>query len=69
MLLFFLSNEIAFFYSGFLVPVQARKEKSLDREQAGQLDELEKAIEGKQFVAHANSILETEEVVEKVKNS
>jgi hypothetical protein len=31
-----------------------------------QLEELEKAIEGKQFMAHANSILETEEVVEKV---
>jgi hypothetical protein len=32
----------------------------------GQLAELEKAVEGKQFMAHANSILETEEVVDKV---
>ena len=32
-----------------------------------QLEDLEKAIEGKQFMAHANSILETEEVVEKVR--
>ena len=32
-----------------------------------ELDELEKAIEGRQFVAHANSILETEMVSDKVR--
>ena len=45
---------------------QARNNKSLRKELLSELPKLEKAIESKQFVAHANSILDTEMATEKV---
>ena len=46
---------------------QARGDAGLEKNMLKELDELEKAIEGRQFVAHANSILETEMVADKVR--
>jgi len=43
-----------------------RGNNDLEKDKIGQLSELEKLIEENQFVAHANSILETEEVTDKV---
>ena len=45
---------------------QAKKAPSQDASLVKELELLEKAIEGRQFVAHANSILETEATTEKV---
>ena len=45
---------------------QARDRKDLGKELSSELPKLEEAIESKQFVAHANSILETESATEKV---
>ena len=45
---------------------QARARKDLAKELSSELPKLEEAIESKQFVAHANSILETESATEKV---
>ena len=47
---------------------QARADSHLSREVVAELVELEKAIEGSQFVAQANSILETETATEKVRD-
>ena len=47
---------------------QARARKDLAKELSSELPKLEEAIESKQFVAHANSILETESATEKVKS-
>ena len=46
--------------------LQARARKDLGKELSSELPKLEEAIESKQFVAHANSILETESATEKV---
>jgi len=45
---------------------QARGDTGLEKKLLSELDELEKAIEGRQFVAHANSILETEMATDKM---
>ena len=45
---------------------QARSDTSLEKSMVEELGKLEKAIEGRQFVAHANSILETEMATDKV---
>jgi len=45
---------------------QAKADENMDKNMLGDLADLEKAIEGKQFVAHANSILEAEMVTEKM---
>ena len=53
--------------TGFTTLVfQAKKAPSQDASLVKELELLEKAIEGRQFVAHANSILETEATTEKV---
>ena len=46
-----------------------RSKADLEKEKLRQLTELEKLVEENQFVAHANSILETEEVTDKVRNN
>merc|ERR1712107_673658 len=45
---------------------KVKSEKHLEKDVLEQLCELEKFVEENQFVAHANSILETEEVTDKV---
>jgi len=45
---------------------QARADPNIEKIHLAELDALEKAIEGKQFVAHANSILETEQATDKM---
>jgi len=45
---------------------QARDDTSIEKNMLMELNELEKAIEGRQFVAHANSILETEMATDKM---
>ena len=45
---------------------QAKKASAQEASLVAELGVLEKAIEGRQFVAHANSILETEATTEKV---
>ena len=45
---------------------QARDNKNLKKTMFSELPKLEEAIESKQFVAHANSILDTEMATEKV---
>ena len=47
--------------------VQVRADTSLGAEYAGELASLDKLVEENQFVAHANSILETEEITDKVR--
>ena len=49
----------------YLAP-QARADPNIEKIHLAELDALEMAIEGKQFVAHANSILETEQATDKV---
>ena len=51
---------------GFTVSFQAKKASAQEASLVAELEVLEKAIEGRQFVAHANSILETEATTEKV---
>jgi len=45
---------------------QAKADTSLEKDLLGELARLETAIEGRQFVAHANSILETEMATDKM---
>ena len=49
--------------------LQAKAKKDLDKELSSELPRLEEAIESKQFVAHANSILETESATDEVVNN
>ena len=53
----------------FTASFQARNASAQDASLISELEVLEKAIEGRQFVAHANSILETEATTEKVHSS
>jgi len=45
---------------------ETKANRALEKGMMNELEELEKMIEENQFVAHANSILETEQIVEKV---
>merc|ERR1719319_1236200 len=45
---------------------KARRDPNLGASMKTQLAELERSIEGRQFVAHANSILETETITDQV---
>lgn len=45
---------------------EAKKDTNLSKELTAELNQLETSIEGRQFVAHANSILETEATTEKM---
>jgi len=45
---------------------QTKESRALEKGMMNELEELEKMVEENQFVAHANSILETEHIVEKV---
>ena len=49
-----------------MILFQAKAKKDLDKELSSELPKLEEAIESKQFVAHANSILETESATDEV---
>lgn len=51
---------MAVFQRSLTYVAEAKKQTGLDSSQIEELSELKKAIEGRQFVAHANSILETE---------
>ena len=57
-------------YTEYLVEhfhlIQTKEEGGLEPESCKQLEELEKLIEEHRFVAHANSILETEQITDKV---
>ena len=53
-------------YLTILNLLQAKAKKDLDKELSSELPRLEEAIESKQFVAHANSILETESATDEV---
>lgn len=51
---------MAVFQRSLTYVAEASSDKTLETSQTAELAELRKAIEGRQFVAHANSILETE---------
>lgn len=57
---------MAVFQRSLEYSAKARRVPNLGAQMHTQLAELERAIEGKQFMAHANSILETETVTDKV---
>merc|ERR1711902_30485 len=57
---------MAVFQRSLKYSAEAKKAPSQDASLVKELELLEKAIEGRQFVAHANSILETEATTEKM---
>ena len=60
------AEAMAVFQRSLKHSAEARADSQLSREVVAELVELEKAIEGSQFVAQANSILETEAATEKM---
>jgi len=57
---------MAVFQRSLKYSAEARADPGQDKAMLGELAKLEKAIEGRQFVAHANSILETEATTDKM---
>jgi len=62
------AEAMAVFQRSLQYLAQARDNKSLKKNMFSELPKLEEAIESKQFVAHANSILDTEMATEKMAN-
>jgi len=62
------AEAMAVFQRSLQYLAQARDNKNLKKTMFSELPKLEEAIESKQFVAHANSILDTEMATEKMAN-
>jgi len=62
------AEAMAIFQRSLQYVAQARSNKNLKKSLVSELAKLEQAVESKQFVAHANSILETEMATEKMSN-